>query len=83
MYFLCRLIPPRPSFAKDMTPPEAKAMHAWFDDVNPRQQVVVEWITIGRVHPDSDSDIRTKPRVQAELPSSRAGWSALTATDDD
>jgi hypothetical protein len=27
MYFLCRLIPPRPSFAKDMTPPEAKAMH--------------------------------------------------------
>jgi len=27
MYFLCRLIPPRPSFAKDMTAPEAKAMH--------------------------------------------------------
>ena len=27
MYFLCRLIPPRPSFAKDMTPSEAKAMH--------------------------------------------------------
>ena len=27
MYFLCRLLPPRPSFAKDMTPPEVKAMH--------------------------------------------------------
>jgi hypothetical protein len=27
MYFLCRLIPPRPSFAKDMTPSEASAMH--------------------------------------------------------
>ncbi|HWJ00684.1 MAG TPA: YciI family protein [Burkholderiales bacterium] len=27
MYFLCRLIPPRPGFAKDMTPAEAKAMH--------------------------------------------------------
>ena len=26
MYFLCRLISPRPSFAADMTPPEAKAM---------------------------------------------------------
>ena len=27
MYFLCRLIPPRPTFAMDMTPPEAKAMN--------------------------------------------------------
>jgi hypothetical protein len=27
MYFLCRLIPPRPSFAMDMKPPEAKAMN--------------------------------------------------------
>ena len=27
MYFLCRLIPPRPSFAMDMSPSEAKAMH--------------------------------------------------------
>ena len=27
MYFLCRLIPPRPGFAMDMTPPEAKAMN--------------------------------------------------------
>ena len=26
MYYLCRLIPPRPSFAMDMKPPEAKAM---------------------------------------------------------
>ena len=26
MYFLCRLIPPRPSFALDMSPSEAKAM---------------------------------------------------------
>ena len=27
MYFLCRLLPPRPGFAKDMTPAEASAMH--------------------------------------------------------
>lgn len=27
MYFLCRLLPPRPSFASDMTSSEAKAMH--------------------------------------------------------
>jgi hypothetical protein len=27
MYFLCRLIPPRPSFAMDMNPSEAMAMH--------------------------------------------------------
>ena len=26
MYFLCRLIPPRPSFAMDMAPAESKAM---------------------------------------------------------
>ena len=26
MYYLCRLIPPRPTFAAEMTPPEAKAM---------------------------------------------------------
>ena len=26
MHYLCRLIPPRPSFAMDMTPAEAKAM---------------------------------------------------------
>jgi len=26
-YFLCRLLPPRPSFASDMTRPEAEAMH--------------------------------------------------------
>ena len=27
MYFLCRLLPPRPSFAMDMSPSETKAMH--------------------------------------------------------
>ena len=27
MYFLCRLIPPRPSFPTDMTPAEAKTMN--------------------------------------------------------
>ena len=27
MYYLCRLIPPRPSFAMDMKPAEAKTMH--------------------------------------------------------
>jgi hypothetical protein len=27
MYFLCRLLPPRPSFTMDMNPAEAKAMH--------------------------------------------------------
>ena len=26
MYFLCRLLPPRPSFALDMSPSDAKAM---------------------------------------------------------
>ncbi len=26
MYFLCRLIPPRPGFAQDMTPAEGEAM---------------------------------------------------------
>ena len=26
MYFLCRLLPPRPTFAMDMTPAEAEAM---------------------------------------------------------
>ena len=26
MYYLCRLLPPRPNFAGDMTPQEAKAM---------------------------------------------------------
>jgi hypothetical protein len=36
MYFLCRLIPPRPSFAKDMTPPEAAIAFGPVMDEMPR-----------------------------------------------
>ena len=43
MYFLCRLIPPRPSFAMDMTPPEAQAMGkhvAYWTDLLAKRKVI-------------------------------------------
>jgi len=43
MYYLCRLIPPRPSFAAEMTPAEAKAMGehvAYWSDLLSKGKVI-------------------------------------------
>jgi len=43
MYFLCRLLPPRPTFASDMTPAEAEAMRrhaAYWTDLLQKKKVI-------------------------------------------
>src|SRR5215475_6936234 len=43
MYYLCRLIAPRPAFAAEMTPAEAKAMHehvAYWTDLLSKGKVI-------------------------------------------
>ena len=81
MYFLCRLIAPRPTFATDMTPAEAEAMkkHAAYWTALLEKKCAIAFGPVmdpkgawglGLVHVRDEAELR---RLQDDDPAIRAG----------